>query len=124
MKKVLFMLAAMFFAMPANAQESVMGVSEGYMGPASEGIITVEEIKNLDDGSNIILVGMIVQSLGDDKYMFKDNTGTIMVEIDEEEWNGNTYSAEESIQIFGEVDHESEGTKVDVNKLVKVNAKK
>lgn len=49
----------------------------------------VSEINNLDDDSVVYVQGYVVQNLGDDNYLFRDDSGTISVEIDEDLIEGN-----------------------------------
>ena len=47
---------------------------------------------------------------------FKDATGEIIIEIDDEDWNGNKVTPEDIIVINGEVDKDvNETTKIDVD---------
>jgi uncharacterized protein (TIGR00156 family) len=55
----------------------------GFKGP-SIGISTAAEAKNLKDDAPVALRGNIVRHLGKDKYEFKDASGTITVEIDDD----------------------------------------
>ena len=43
---------------------------------------TVSEALLLEDDAPVALIGTITQNLGDEKYQFTDNTGTVVVEID------------------------------------------
>ena len=56
------------------------------------------------DDTKVQLKGYIVKSIGDEKYQFRDNTGTITVDIDDELWNGRAISAKTPVVINGEVD--------------------
>ena len=52
----------------------------------SESFMTVQNVKDLKDESPVRLKGKITKNLGDDKYSFSDNTGVIIIEIDEEDF--------------------------------------
>ena len=63
--------------------------------------------------------GKIEKALGNEKYQFNDGTGTIVVEIDDDEWNGLTVKPEMTVQISGEIDKELMQTpEVDVEAIV------
>ena len=64
-----------------------------------------EALKAWDD-TPVTLTGHIVQRLphDDDKYLFRDATGEIMVDIDHELFMGRTVTPETKIRISGEVD--------------------
>ena len=56
---------------------------------------------------------------GDEKYTFKDETGEVVVEIDDEDWRGVKVTPENTITINGEVDKEMfEPTKIDVDSVI------
>jgi uncharacterized protein (TIGR00156 family) len=46
----------------------------------------------------------VVKAVGDEKYQFRDSTGTITVEIDDELWQGKPISAKTPVIITGEID--------------------
>ena len=114
MKKILLTLFAMYASMNiANAQ-----TTGGFEGPNANqlAIITVQEALNLNDDAKVVLQGNIVNSLGDEKYTFKDTTGEIVVEIDDEDWLDVKVTPEKTVEIMGEVDKEAnEPTKIDVD---------
>jgi len=65
---------------------------------------TVKQALTLKDDSKVQLKGYVVKSVGDEKYQFRDNTGTITVEIDDELWQGKPVNAKTPVTIMGEVD--------------------
>lgn len=65
---------------------------------------TVKQALSSRDDTKVQLKGYIVKSIGDEKYQFRDNTGTITVDIDDELWNGRAISAKTPVVINGEVD--------------------
>ncbi|KGT48445.1 NirD/YgiW/YdeI family stress tolerance protein [Acinetobacter thermotolerans] len=66
--------------------------------------VTVKQALGMKDDSKVQLKGHVVKSVGDEKYQFRDSTGTITVEIDDELWQGKPVSAKTPITIIGEVD--------------------
>lgn len=79
--------------------------SGGFVGPENKpSVSTVEQAHKMNDDTKVTLIGNIEKSLGDEKYLFKDNTGSIVIEIDDEDWNGLTVTPEVAIEIVGEVD--------------------
>lgn len=75
---------------------------------------TVSEALLMEDDTPVALVGTITQNLGDEKYQFTDNTGTVIVEIDSEDWNGITPNPNDTVIITGEIDKEGNIVEVDV----------
>lgn len=66
--------------------------------------VTVKQALSLKDDSKVQLKGYVVKSIGDEKYQFRDNTGTITVDIDDDLWNGKAISAKTPVTLIGEVD--------------------
>lgn len=66
--------------------------------------VTVSQALKMSDDSKVELTGYVVRALGDEKYQFRDRTGTITVDIDDELWHGKAISAKTPVTILGEVD--------------------
>ena len=97
----------------ANAQ-----TAGGFTGP-SIAPITVKEAKKLSDDRPVSLVGRIEKSLGGEKYLFKDDTDSVIIEIDNEDWQGLSVGANELVEIRGEVDRDFRKFKIDVDTIIK-----
>lgn len=104
----LFIIAILAGADAAAAQ---------FTGAGAGGANTVAEVKQMRDDSKVILEGYIVKQLGPEHYTFRDDTGEIEVEIDDDEWRGQTVSPETKIRIDGEVDRDSTSVTVEVERL-------
>jgi uncharacterized protein (TIGR00156 family) len=100
MKLIRPAVALLVVAASAHAQ------SGGFIGAEAGEILTAVAAADQPDESNVRLVGNIVEKLGDEKYLFRDDSGTIVVEIDNDDWNGVTATAETRVEISGEVDRE------------------
>lgn len=92
--------ALLFVAASAHAQ------SGGFIGAESSEVLTTLAAADRPDESRVRLVGHVIEKLGDEKYLFRDDSGTIVVEIDNDDWNGVTATAETRVEISGEVDRE------------------
>ncbi|WP_034280550.1 NirD/YgiW/YdeI family stress tolerance protein [Alkanindiges illinoisensis] len=68
--------------------------------------VTVAQAKTLKDDSKVVLNGQILRAMGDEKYEFKDASGTIVVDIDDEKWNGQPVDSSVKVTLVGEVDHD------------------
>ncbi len=88
--------------------------------PETAAISTVKAAQNASDDSYVLLTGNIVQALGNETYLFKDNTGEIQVEIDNEDWMGQDVSPQDRVAIRGEVDSEWTKTQIDVDTIQKL----
>ena len=102
------------FAGAAHAQYQGAMARGGFTGPGLA-VSTVAEANKMSDDQPVVLVGQIQQSLGDEKYLFKDASGTITIEIDDEDWRGVNVTPEDTIEISGEVDKDLFDIKVDVD---------
>ncbi|WP_421321487.1 YgiW/YdeI family stress tolerance OB fold protein [Aeromonas veronii] len=78
------------------------------------------QVKSQRDESWVTLQGKLAKRLGEDSFMFRDFTGEIMVEIDDESWVGQEISPNDTVRISGEVDQDWSDVKVDVSSLSKV----
>lgn len=83
---------------------------------------TVTTVKNLlDNGRDdqlATLEGFLVQQVKHEKYIFRDDTGEVLVEIDDEVFMGQRVDPKTKIRIKGEFEREfMEKDKVDVHSL-------
>ena len=80
---------------------------------------SVTEVVSLPDDTPVVMRGRITKNMGNNIFVFEDGSGTIMLEIDEESWNGNTVRVDDVVTVYGNVDKGSNYTEVDVNSIVK-----
>lgn len=97
---------------------SAAAAQAGFTGPSAAGI-TVAEAKKLNDDAPVIMTGKIAKSLGGEKYLFTDATGSVTVEIDDDEWKGVDVSEKDEVEIRGEVEKDFTGFEIDVDSIVK-----
>ena len=97
----------------------------GFQGPTTgANVATVQQALQARDDTAVVLTGNIMSRMAgsDDKYMFRDSTGEIPVEIDAKVFAGRTVTPANTVRISGEVDKDMmEPTKVDVKFLEIVN---
>lgn len=67
-------------------------------------VTTVKQALTARDDTRVQLKGYIVKALGDEKYQFRDSTGVITVDIDDELWQNRPISAKTPVTLIGEVD--------------------
>lgn len=84
-------------------------------------LTTAAKVKDLKDDSWVKLRGNITQRLSDDRYTFRDETGTVDVEIDHKRWNGVTVTPQDKVEIQGKVDKEWNEFEIDVKQVIKLN---
>lgn len=95
-----------------------MNVQAGFVGETDQTVNTVAQVQSMKDESKVVLQGYIEKHLGGEDYMFKDDTGSIKVEIDDDDWGGLDVTAQDKIEIRGEVDtHHLKPTDIDVDSV-------
>ncbi len=81
------------------------------------GLMTVSAAQEAVDDSRVALTGTILRQLGDERYLFKDATGTMIVEIDHEHWPKVPLKPETILRISGEIDRDWGTTEVEVERV-------
>ncbi|MHC5224968.1 YgiW/YdeI family stress tolerance OB fold protein [Ignatzschineria sp. LJL83] len=118
MKKLLLVTTLVLGSSVAFAQFTGDTATGGFTGEKT--ITTVTDAKTLRDDTKVTLEGNIVKHLGGKQYLFKDATGEIEVEIGRKDWRGVQVGPEDTVIIFGEVDHHRHRpTDIDVDYLMK-----
>lgn len=101
--------------------QGYMGGNGGFQGTtATINLSTVAAAKQMNDDSRVMLKGYIIESLGDEEYTFKDDSGTITVEISNRRWNGQTITPTDLVEIRGKVDRDKNAVEIDVKRIIKV----
>ncbi|MBO3277524.1 NirD/YgiW/YdeI family stress tolerance protein [Pseudomonas schmalbachii] len=106
---------------------SAATIAAGYTGPGSDAaapaapaqVTTVKQAQSAADDTPAVLEGIITKRLGGEHYEFKDATGTIQVEIDDDDWPaGAGVSENTKVRLTGEVDHHRQkATDIDVDRV-------
>lgn len=78
---------------------------------------TVEQIASARIGSYIVLTGNIISHQRGDYYTFRDKTGTIRVEIENNVWQNRNITPETNVRLLGEVDRGASGRYIWVKSL-------
>lgn len=97
----------------ANAETT----TGGFNGPDGRKLVTVKNAVELPDDTPIKLNGRITRKVGDETYEFTDESGTLTVEIDDEDWRGVEVSATDQVEITGEVDREWRSVELEVDTI-------
>ncbi|WP_107850591.1 YgiW/YdeI family stress tolerance OB fold protein [Oceanimonas marisflavi] len=80
-------------------------------------ITTVAEARHLADDSRIILSGHIVRRLDDDEFLFSDGTGTIRIEMDDDDWRRLRRHRRGEILIWAEVERKKRRVKLEIERV-------
>ena len=125
MKKSVFLCA--LFAMVVLSVSTIYGQGFTGIGPgigtnARVQTVTASQARNMREGSLVILTGNIVNSLGREKFTFRDSTGDITIEIDNNLWVllDLSVSANDRVEIRGEIEIQNRNAVVDVLYLKKL----
>ncbi len=90
-------------------------LAAGYTGPGALAINSVAAAQEAGDDAHVVLQGHITRKLGDEKYEFRDNTGTITVEIDDEDLPPVAFDDKTQVKLTGEVDKGLMSREIDVD---------
>ena len=92
-----------------------------FTGPGSvPAVTTVAQALQAADNASCVLTGNIVEKITgkSDKYVFKDSTGSVIVEIDNKIFAGRDVGPAHKVRLQGEVDKElTRPNQVDVKML-------
>ncbi|WP_029889774.1 NirD/YgiW/YdeI family stress tolerance protein [Polycyclovorans algicola] len=82
------------------------GAHAQYTGPSDQPTInTVKDVlDNGRDDMDVQLTGRITKQLGDEDYLFADDTGEIQVEIDDDDMPAQPISETTPVTLYGEID--------------------
>ena len=114
MKKMIKIMMATILIVPASvfAQGGFVADKPNTVSPTTKSdytkLTTVAEAKKQPDDTFVMLEGYITgsaKSLNAEEFMFKDDSGTIKIEVNKKVWRNQTVTPSTKIIILGEVDH-------------------
>ena len=115
-------MKAKYLALLAAPLFSTAVFASSYTGPgATSQITTFAAALEASDDAPVVLQGQIVRRIKGDIYEFKDATGTMKVEIDDEDWPPQAVDDKAKVKLTGEVDRDLMGREVDVEFVERVN---
>ncbi|MGD9851104.1 MAG: NirD/YgiW/YdeI family stress tolerance protein [Nitrospirales bacterium] len=88
-----------------------------FQDPRHTGITTVSAAQEVKDDTWVTLSGTILRQLGEERYLFQDATGTMVVEIDHEDWENVTADPKTILRISGEIDRDWLTTEMEVERV-------
>lgn len=126
MKKVLLSSVLVLSLFGAGFQDAKTPANQenygGFTGPQAQGANTVAGALKAWDDTMVTLKGNIIRQVAHEKYEFKDSTGVMIVEIDDDKWNGLSVGPNDVVEIYGEVDSEIyRKNEIDVKFIKKLN---
>jgi len=88
---------------------------QGFQGASpSYSVVSIKDVMNMYDDQIAVIQGNIVSRISDDKYLFRDKSGEMVVEIDYKYWGGLQVTEKDQLQLTGKVDKDYEGVTLDV----------
>lgn len=93
--RYLSLLTIVFLVFTVSAEAQYSGDSQ---------VHTIAEIMEMPDDTHVIAEGYITRRVGDEEYMFEDDSGEIQIEIDDDLWRGREVDGETRVRIFGELE--------------------
>ncbi|HNP60448.1 MAG TPA: NirD/YgiW/YdeI family stress tolerance protein [Nitrospirales bacterium] len=88
-----------------------------FQGPGTPGITSISAAQEAVDDSWVVLSGTILRQVGEERYLFRDPTGTMIVEIDHEDWGNVTANPETILRVSGEIDRAWGTTEIEVKQI-------
>ena len=124
MKKIIAILVLALFCVAFVSAQGFTGekaAKGGFTGGSKAEVTTVAQALKMKDDAKAVLRGNIVKQVGHEKYLFKDATGEIVIEIDDDDWGGVTVGPQDTVELIGEVDKDFNKIEFDVDIVKKVN---
>lgn len=90
--------------------------SDIYTGPGLK-TTGANQVGSMAPGVGMLLKGHIVEQLGTDKFLFKDNTGTATVMISQGDWNSLRPGPSDLVEIHGKITRVESGIAVEVERI-------
>lgn len=103
-----------FDNVPSDSKSELAGSSE-------EKVTSVLEAKKLGGSVHVKLKGKVSSKLGKETYLFKDNTGTVKVQIDDHDWKNVKADPKDTVIIEGQLKREQGGVIVEVDTIELAN---
>lgn len=82
---------------------------------------TVSEALKMNDDTKVIIKGNIVNKLSKDKYTFKDSTGSITVDIDNDKWGEIASDTKDTLELVGEIERKQDYVELDVDSVCRAS---
>lgn len=119
MKKTL-LLAALLATAAAHADFVPDSAAAPTSAAAVQAVSKVTSLRQLPDDSHAVLEGHITGKVRHEHYTFRDSSGQIEVEIDDDVWRGVDVSPKDKVRLSVKVDQEHQRTEVDVKSVEKI----
>ena len=93
---------SMIICIPASLAQTGEGFADADPDPASPST-TVQQPLSVRNDTPVVLTEKSVSSHGDGKYLFRDATGEIIIEIGDDDWRDSTVTPNTTLEIVDKV---------------------
>ena len=97
MKKIFILFIAILLIFNGSVFAQLTGDEETSVRP-------IAEVMNVPDDTWVTVEGYVLKQMQKDRYLFKDNTGEIAVEIKRDLWEKKRVDPKTKVRIYGKVD--------------------
>lgn len=119
MKKILFTTLTGLVLLTSSA--AFARTDPALLNQAAKNVVTVSKAKTLADETGVTLTGTIVKHIAGDHYEFKDKTGSIVIDVDDDLANGWQLKVGDKVRIVGELyTHRVKPTEIEVLQIERV----
>lgn len=108
MKKLLSIVT--LFVLSSTAMANFQGngnTGGGFQGEPSGQAVSVAQALKAADHTMVQLTGKIVRQIDGDEFIFRDGSGEIKIDVEDEAWQGQNVTANDTITIYGTVDNDA-----------------
>ena len=81
-------------------------------------VSSVQDVQKMPEDTTVAMQGSITKRVKKNKYLFNDNTGEIIVEIEGYAWGGQEVSPTDVVMIVGEIDKDDNINIVEVDEVM------
>ncbi|MCO8046490.1 NirD/YgiW/YdeI family stress tolerance protein [Acinetobacter bohemicus] len=96
---------------------------QALMAEAQKNVVSIAQVHKMKDETGVTVVGQIIKqrSTDSDEFELKDRSGSIMIDVDDDDWKVLKLKAGDRVKVWGEVDtHRYKPTDIDVIKIERV----
>ncbi|WES67236.1 YdeI family stress tolerance OB fold protein [Superficieibacter sp. HKU1] len=104
---------------PGDAPPPPHAMDDGYRGVEDARISTIEKAKAMHDGASVSFRGNLVKKTGDDRFLFRDKTGEITVQIPPSVFNDREVKPDHLLTLSGSLDKKQDPPLVRISHLEK-----
>ncbi len=112
-------ITGLFTAVAATVVLSAGAVGVSFAADAEQ--VTAAVAKTHDSESWVMLEGYVVESIGNERYQFKDDSGEIEVHIEPEEWRMHKVTKDTRVRILGQLKKHGDRIEVKADRVAVVD---